>query len=228
MAASEVLLDVKDVTRTYKDGERTLQVLRGVNLTVRRGEFLAIVGASGSGKSTLMHLMGALDRPTTGSVSLEGVRYDTLGAGELARVRGRSVGFIYQFHHLLPDFTALENVYLPAMIQRRPTAFLIDRATELLGRVGLAERLTHRPQKLSGGEQQRVALARALMNDPALVLADEPTGDLDQKTGRVVLDVMLAETTGRGKSLVIVTHDPEVAARADRRLRLDSGQLAAA
>lgn len=224
-AGGEPVLAASGVHKTYKDGERILEVLTGVDFEIARGEFVAIVGQSGSGKSTLLHLLGALDRATSGTIQLDGRDYSRCSGPSLARLRGREIGFIYQFHHLLPEFSALENVILPGMIQRRPTPALIERGTELLRRVGLGERLTHRPVKLSGGEQQRVALARALMNDPTLVLADEPTGDLDQKTGREVLDFVLNQTAEEGKSLVIVTHDPEVASRAHRIYALENGKL---
>jgi len=227
-AEGAILLRAENVKKTYRDGDRSLEVLRGASLTVRRGEYVSIIGQSGSGKSTLLHLLGALDKATSGEIALEGRDFAKLSAAELNRLRAEKVGFIYQFHHLLPEFTALENVFMPGMVARRPTAELIRRAGELLTRMGLAERMEHRPSRLSGGEQQRVALARALMNDPVLVLADEPTGDLDQKTGREVMDIVLSMTVGQGKSLVMVTHDPALAAVAHRRYRLDSGQIAEA
>jgi predicted ABC-type transport system involved in lysophospholipase L1 biosynthesis ATPase subunit len=225
MTDNSLLLRAKGVTRTYRDGERTLSVLKGVDLDLHRSEYISIVGQSGSGKSTLLHILGALDKATTGEVTLDGVAYSSLGPRALAAVRTTKVGFIYQFHHLLPDFTALENVFLPGMIARGNAPQLIARATKLLERVGLGERLTHRPSRLSGGEQQRVALARALMNDPLIVLADEPTGDLDQKTGSEVMQVVLDETVGQGRSLIIVTHDPNVAGRAKRSFRIIDGRL---
>jgi lipoprotein-releasing system ATP-binding protein len=225
MTDNSLLLRAKGVTRTYRDGERTLSVLKGVDLDLHRSEYISIVGQSGSGKSTLLHILGALDKATTGEVTLDGVAYSSLGPRALAAVRTNKVGFIYQFHHLLPDFTALENVFLPGMIARGNAPQLIARATKLLERVGLGERLTHRPSRLSGGEQQRVALARALMNDPLIVLADEPTGDLDQKTGSEVMQVVLDETVGQGRSLIIVTHDPNVAGRAKRSFRIIDGRL---
>ncbi len=222
---NSLLLRAKGVTRTYRDGDRILPVLTGVDLDLHREEYISIVGQSGSGKSTLLHILGALDRATAGDVTLEGVSYASLGPRALASVRARKVGFIYQFHHLLPDFTALENVFLPGMIARGHAPQLIARATKLLERVGLRERMTHRPSRLSGGEQQRVALARALMNDPLIVLADEPTGDLDQKTGSEVMQVVLDETVGQGRSLIIVTHDPAVAKRAKRSFKIADGKL---
>jgi predicted ABC-type transport system involved in lysophospholipase L1 biosynthesis ATPase subunit len=225
MTDNSLLLRAKGVTRTYRDGDRILPVLTGVDLDLHREEYISIVGQSGSGKSTLLHILGALDRATAGDVMLDGVSYASLGPRALASVRARKVGFIYQFHHLLPDFTALENVFLPGMIARGHAPQLIARATKLLERVGLRERMTHRPSRLSGGEQQRVALARALMNDPLIVLADEPTGDLDQKTGSEVMQVVLDETVGQGRSLIIVTHDPAVAGRAKRSFRIIDGRL---
>lgn len=219
------LLVGKGLSKVYRDGARQLQVLKGVDITVGRGEFVSIVGRSGSGKSTLLHLVGGLDRPTEGEIELEGRPLNTLSMRELARVRAEKIGFIYQFHHLLPEFTALENVIIPGMIMGRSTGYVIEKATGILENVGLGDRLHHRPSKLSGGEQQRVALARALMNDPQVVLADEPTGDLDQETGREVLEFVLAQSVAQGRSLVMVTHDPAIAARADRKFRLEAGRL---
>ena len=210
----------------YRDGSRTLEVLKGADFQISRGEYVSVVGKSGSGKSTFLHILGALDVATEGSISLDGEEYSSLSAKKLAKIRTRKIGFIYQFHHLLPEFSALENVILPGMIDRVPLGDLEARAEEMLTRVGLGERLQHRPSKLSGGEQQRVALARAVMNDPLLVLADEPTGDLDQQTGREVLDFILEQTVKANRSLVVVTHDPAVAERADRRYRLEDGRLA--
>jgi len=223
---SEIILRARDIRKTYRDGERELEVLKGATLHVHRGEYVSIVGQSGSGKSTLLHLLGALDKASSGEVELEGNQYSKLSSSRLNHIRSTRVGFIYQFHHLLPEVTALENVFLPGMISRQPTAAIIDRARDLLARMGLAARLEHRPSRLSGGEQQRVALARALMNDPLIILADEPTGDLDQKTGQEIMDFVLSETVGRDKSLIIVTHDQAIAAKASRSYRLENGQLA--
>lgn len=220
------LLEAKGVSKRYRDGDRDLHVLRGVDLTIRRGEAISIVGTSGSGKSTLLNILGALDRPTEGEIRIEGVGYNSLDDGKLADLRARRVGFIYQFHHLLPEFSALENVMLPGLISKRPFNELLARATELLAAVGLAERLTHRPSRLSGGEQQRVALARALMNNPDLVLADEPTGDLDVETTQVVTELIWKHTVGSGRSFVLVTHDLALARRASRVFRLTRGVLA--
>ncbi|MCB2154447.1 ABC transporter ATP-binding protein [bacterium] len=220
-----VLLQAEGVKKVYHDGERILEVLSGADILVRRGEFVSIVGQSGSGKSTLLHILGALDRASSGEITFEGQSFMKMSSSQLARLRAARIGFIYQFHHLLPEFTALENVYLPGMINRRPTNVIVDKAAASLTSVGLGNRLEHRPPKLSGGEQQRVALARAIMNDPLLVLADEPTGDLDQKTGREVLEYVLGQTVEMGRSLVVVTHDPQIAARADRQYRLEAGRL---
>ncbi len=219
------IVKATQVEKTYVDGDRTLRVLSGVTLEIERGRSVAIVGRSGSGKSTLLHLLGALDRPTTGSVLFDGKPLEGMSDGELARLRARHVGFIYQFHHLLPEFTALENVLLPGMILGGNHADLVKRAEFLLASVGLSDRSTHRPAKLSGGERQRVALARALMNDPDVVLADEPTGDLDETTGREVIDFVVGQTVKMQKAVVLVTHDPSLAARADECHRLDAGVL---
>jgi lipoprotein-releasing system ATP-binding protein len=222
------ILIAKNITKEFIDGERRLRVLSGVNLEIHPGEFVSIIGQSGSGKSTLLHIIGALDKPTEGTVELLGQPYAQLSQKQLAAVRCRNVGFVYQFHHLLPEFTALENVLMPGLIDGRSQASAVERAMELLGKVGLAERLDHRPSKLSGGEQQRVAIARALLNDPAVVLADEPTGNLDTRTSGEVLQFLFDVTTGLGKSLVMVTHDNAIAARANRRFHLQDGVLSEA
>jgi lipoprotein-releasing system ATP-binding protein len=222
------ILIAKNITKEFIDGERRLRVLSGVNLEIHPGEFVSIIGQSGSGKSTLLHIIGALDKPTEGTVELLGQPYAQLSQKQLAAVRCRNVGFVYQFHHLLPEFTALENVLMPGLIDGRLQASAVERAMELLGKVGLAERLDHRPSKLSGGEQQRVAIARALLNDPAVVLADEPTGNLDTRTSGEVLQFLFDVTTGLGKSLVMVTHDNAIAARANRRFHLQDGVLSEA
>lgn len=220
-----VLLSAKGVQKDYFDGTRVLHVLRGAEIEVRAGETISIVGASGVGKSTLLHLLGALDRPSGGEIQVNGRAVSGLGDRELAEVRNRWIGFIFQFHHLLAEFSALENVMIPGMILGRPAAELRQRATMLLSELGLAERLTHRPSKLSGGEQQRVSLARALINDPYLILADEPTGNLDRESAETVIALLWKHTRELGKSLVIVTHEPEIARRADRCLRLRDGVL---
>ena len=188
--ANTAILQARGVTKEFRDADRRLQVLRGIDLTLNRGEAVAIVGPSGSGKSTLLHILGGIDRPTSGTVSVEGTDFDTLRDRARARFRNRTIGFIFQFHHLLPDFSALENTLMPGLIAGDGVTALRESATDLLTALGLGERLTHRPAKLSGGEQQRVALARALINRPSLILADEPTGNLDEETGSAVIDLL--------------------------------------
>jgi lipoprotein-releasing system ATP-binding protein len=219
------LLEARGVAREFIDGDRRLEVLSAVDLEVQRGETLVIVGASGAGKSTLLHILGALDRPTAGSVLLNGEELVGGSDRRLAQVRSRSVGFVFQLHHLLPEFDALENVALPLLAQGVDVAAADRRAGAILERVGLDERLHHSPMKLSGGEQQRVAIARALVKEPELVLLDEPTGNLDRETGNRVLDLLFALAAENGAGFVIVSHDRALARRADRALLLRDGVL---
>jgi lipoprotein-releasing system ATP-binding protein len=212
--------------KSYLMGHRTLEVLRGIDLTVRRGEFLALRGASGAGKSTLLHLLGGLDLPTAGEIRFDGADLRVLSARALAQLRNRRVGFIFQAYHLLPELSALENVALPARMARMAPPQAAARAAGLLERVGLGQRLEHRPSELSGGEQQRVAIARALVNAPDLILADEPTGNLDSHTGAEIIELLHALRTERQATFIMATHDAGIAARAPRVLELADGQIA--
>ena len=222
---NEPLLSARAVTKSYAMGKRTLEVLSGVSLEVARGEFLALRGASGAGKSTLLHLFGGLDSPNAGEVWFGGQNLTALDESSQTRLRNRNIGFIFQAYHLLPELDALENVCLPARIARTPAELAEKRGRELLTRVGLGERMDHKPYELSGGEQQRVAIARALINEPELILADEPTGNLDSHTGGEIIDLLCALRADRNTTLLIATHDASVAERAPRIIKLVDGKI---
>ncbi len=220
------LLEAREVQKTYSLGKRTLNVLRGVSLEVKRGEFIALRGASGAGKSTLLHLLGGLDAPNAGDIWFDGQNLARMSGAARSKWRNQKIGFVFQAYHLLPELDALENVCLPARMSRTPAAQVEARARELLGRVGLGQRLEHKPAELSGGEQQRVAIARAMINGPELILADEPTGNLDSHTGDEIMELLLALRAERNTTLIIATHDPGIAARAPKVYELADGRLA--
>ncbi len=221
------LIEARNVAKTYAMGRGTLSVLRGVNLAIARGEFVALRGASGAGKSTLLHLLGGLDHASTGNITFAGQEISRFSANELARWRNLKVGLVFQAYHLFPELNALENVCLPGRMARRPMTECVATGRELLKRVGLEKRMTHRPAELSGGEQQRVALARALINHPEVILADEPTGNLDSHTGAEILELLLSLRAERQTTLVVATHDASLAARAPRVVQLVDGEISA-
>jgi lipoprotein-releasing system ATP-binding protein len=219
------VIECRGINKTFRQGTVPVEVLKSVNLTVAAGETIAIVGASGSGKSTLLHILGGLDAPTSGEVTLVGERIDQLSPAAQGVLRNKALGFVYQFHHLLPEFTALENVAIPLAIRGESTVAAKERAAQMLAEVGLSHRLTHKPGELSGGERQRVAVARALVTHPACVLADEPTGNLDRGTADSVFDLIMQLNAKYNTALVMVTHDPSLAAKMQRKFTLADGVL---
>ena len=223
--ARELLLEVRDLHKEFLHRGRRIEVLRGLDLAVRQGEMCAIVGASGAGKSTFLHVVGTLDRPTGGSIAYRGRDVTRFRPRQLSEFRNRTIGFVFQFHHLLPEFTALENTMMPGLIQGMPRAQLEQQARQMLDEVGLAERLTHKPGELSGGEQQRVALARALVLRPALLLADEPTGNLDGATAEGIHELFVKMNARYQTTMLLVTHNPSLADRMPRRLKLEGGKI---
>ncbi|WP_425400510.1 ABC transporter ATP-binding protein [Aeoliella sp.] len=233
-ATYESLLSARGVKKVYRKGEVAVPVLKGVDFNVARGELVSIVGQSGSGKSTLLHLLGTLDKPDAGEIYFDGRRTDNLGAAGRDLLRNRHIGLIFQFYHLLPELTTIENVLSPVMIRHSVWSYWSkrreyqERAKELLETVGLGHRLNHKPRELSGGEMQRTAIARALIAEPQLLLADEPTGNLDRQTGEEILDVLRRLNTERGLTIVMVTHDPNIAAGADRTVHLVEGRVKSA
>ncbi len=222
---NDAVIQARGLTRSYRQGDTELRVLRGIDLDIAPGERVAILGASGVGKSTLLHLLGGLDKPTDGKVLVAGADMAAGDERARARIRNRHLGFVYQFHHLLPEFSALENVAMPLLIGGTPAKKAAEEASDLLGRVGLAERLHHKPGELSGGERQRAAVARALINRPACILGDEPTGNLDERNAAQIYELMLELNREFRTSVVLVTHDPQLASRMDRRLEMTGGLL---
>ena len=229
----ETLLRTRKLRKSFSMGERTLEILHGINLELREGELVALVGASGAGKSTLLHILGLLDPPTEGEVTFCGRNPWSLSVGDRASIRNREIGFVFQFYHLLPEFTALENVLVPAMIADDPFTFrrkrkgYMEGAADLLDRFGMGSRMKHRPAQLSGGERQRVAMARALFHNPRVLLADEPTGNLDSATGERVLELLFQEQERRKLSMILVTHDDRLAERCERVLMMEDGLIQA-
>lgn len=229
----DVVLSAKGIRRAFSLGDRSLEILHGIDMQLSAGERVALVGASGAGKSTLLHVLGLLDRPDEGKVFVRGVEPWSVSVAERALTRNKEIGFVFQFYHLLPEFTALENTLLPAMIERSFWGYraqrneLRQRAVDMLERFGLGDRLQHRPPQLSGGERQRVAIARALFQDPSILLADEPTGNLDSSTGEIVLELLLEEQARRGLAMILVTHDSRLAQRCERVLAMEDGVIEA-
>jgi len=219
------MIKVTDLYKSFRMGSYELPVLKGINLEIRRGELIAIVGASGAGKSTLLHIIGTLDKPTSGTVTFDGQDLFSMTEPQQAEFRNRRIGFVFQFHHLLPEFTALENAVMPALVQRRDLSSVESDATVLLTEVGLGQRLHHKPGELSGGEQQRVAMARALMQQPDVVLADEPTGNLDTHTGDGLFELMRNLNKIRGTTFIIVTHNDKLSAQSDRIIHMQDGMI---
>ncbi|KAB0626610.1 lipoprotein-releasing ABC transporter ATP-binding protein LolD [Acinetobacter gandensis] len=221
---SNLILDARNITKSFTDGKSNVDVIRGLSLQVKAGEFVSIVGSSGSGKSTLLHVLGGLDRPTSGEVFIHGQRFDTLGEAERGYIRNEHLGFVYQFHHLLPEFSALENVAMPLMLRKSSSFKAVKQQAEyLLERVGLSHRMTHKPGELSGGERQRVALARALVAKPKLMMADEPTGNLDRKTAVKIFELLTELRKEFNMAMLIVTHDEYLAQSADAILHMQDG-----
>jgi lipoprotein-releasing system ATP-binding protein len=225
--SDSIILQCNNIWKVYTQGDLNVEVLKGVDLSINAGERVAIMGASGSGKSTLLHLLGGLEKPTSGEVVLDGANLNKISARRLSQLRNRSLGFIYQFHHLLGEFTMLENVAMPLLIGKQPIKQAQKQATELLTRVGLGHRIQHKPGELSGGERQRAAVARALINKPKCVLADEPTGNLDSKTAEQIYQLMLELNQELQVSFLVVTHDPELAGRMDNVLHMEDGLIVA-
>ena len=218
------IIQLKQVEKTYVVGESVVRALSGVNLEINKGEFIAIVGPSGSGKSTMMHMVGALDIPTNGQIILNGIDITSLSESDLAYLRGRKIGFVFQTFHLIPTLTALENVALPMIFQKVSREERLSKSEKLLTKVGLGNRIHHLPNELSGGQRQRIAIARALINDPEVILADEPTGNLDSKTGKEIIE-LFTELNNEGRTVIIVTHDPNVASHAKRIVKMVDGSI---